>query len=615
MGPSRIALILVMAVLAWGFWQSGDFTEIAAGVAIFLFGMMSLEQGFRTFTGGTLENLLHASTDRLWKSIGFGIVSTTLMQSSTLVSLVTISFVSAQMITLAAGIGVVLGTNIGTTTGAWLIAGLGLRVNIAAYAMPLLVFAVILLFQRSKVAKGLGSILLGVGFLFLGIHFMKEGFDAFQETVDLSAYAMDGMAGLLLYIGIGMLITIIMQSSHATLLVVITALAAGQVTYDNGLAMAIGANLGTAVTTALGGMTAHLGGKRLAVAHVVFNVVTALVAVLLMDWIRLAVDVGGNLLGFAKDDFLLRLALFHTLFNLLGVLIFTPFTKQFASLLERYVQFVSKLTVQPQFLHKDALKVPEVAVAAVRKEVLHLYENAFGLICHGLSLRRRVVRSEQPLQEAVTRTQRIMPLDIDDDYEHRIKSLQSAIVEFISESGAAGLPAAEAERLYELRRASQDIVLAVKDMKHLHKNLSRLALSRNPAIRSRYDEIRVLLAGVLREIEALRAEEQPGASTVLALDASKVNIERFYREFSAGLEAAIRERHMRGAEATSLMNDAGYAYDVARMLISAAQTLLVSHEEDMRAAQTRLALSDEEIEAAAAKPIGEGNAPGEGSRP
>lgn len=598
MTPRALVLAAVLGVLAWGFWQSGDFTEIAAGVAIFLFGMMSLEQGFRTFTGGTLETLLEASTNRLWKSVGFGIASTTLMQSSTLVSLVTISFVSAQMIPLAAGIGVVLGTNLGTTTGAWLIAGLGLRVNISAYAMPLLVFAVVLMFQRGNLAKGLGHILLGVGFLFLGIHYMKEGFDAFQETFDLAAYSMEGMAGLLVYIGIGMLITVIMQSSHATLLVVITALAAGQVTYENGLALAIGANLGTAVTTAVGGMTAHLGGKRLAVAHVVFNVVTALVAVLLMDWIRLGVDIGGNLLGFAKDDFLLRLALFHTLFNLIGVLIFAPFTRQFANLLERYVRFVSKRMVRPQFLHKEALKVPEVTVATVRKEVWHLYENAFALIAHGLSLRRTVIRSEQSLQEAVAHTRRIMPLDIDDDYEQRIKSLQSAIVEFISEGGAAGLPQPAAEQLYELRHASQNIVLAVKDMKHLHKNLSRLGLSRNPAIRERYDEIRVLLAGLLREIEQLR-EEEPTASTVLALDAYRVSVERFYRGFSARLEEAIRERRMRGAEATSLMNDAGYAYDIARMLIEAAQQLLVAKEREVRLAQSQVALTDEEIEAAA----------------
>lgn len=575
MSLRNMALVLALAALAWGFWRSSDFTDIAAGVAIFLFGMMSLERGIHGFAGGTLERLLQAATDRMWKGMAFGIASTAIMQSSTLVALITISFVSAQMIPLVAGIAVVLGTNLGTTTGAWLIAGLGLRVDIAAYAMPLLVFGVVLLFQRGSLARGIGNILLGVGFVFLGIHFIKLGFEAFQHTVDLTAWQAHGLAGLLLYVGIGMLITVIMQSSHATLLVVIAALAAGQVSYDNALALAIGANLGTAVTTALAGFSAHLSGKQLAIVHVAFNLVTALVAVLFIDTLRLVVDAGGDLLGIGADAAALRLALFHTVFNLLGVVLFAPFTRPLAGLLERHVRIGAPQALQPQFLHADALKVPDVAVAAVRNEVLHLYDNAFGVIAHGLSLRRHVIRSGESLTDAVARTPRIMPVDFDEAYEQRIKSIYSAILEFISRTGVAGLPAAAAEELYALREASQNIVLAVKDMKHFHKNLAWLGLSRNSAIRERYDAIRVLLAELLRVIEKLRAGAPDGGSASV-LDAELAKLEGFRRDFTLALEAAIRERRIRASEATSLLKDAGYACDMGRMLASAARTLLVA---------------------------------------
>ena len=134
----RIILPVMCAVLIYGFWVSSDFKEIAAGVAIFLFGMLFLEEGFRAFTGGLLEKLLNKTTDKLWKSISFGVVTTTIMQSSSLVSVITISFLSAELIALASGIGIIFGANIGTTTGAWLIAGLGLKVKISAYAMPML---------------------------------------------------------------------------------------------------------------------------------------------------------------------------------------------------------------------------------------------------------------------------------------------------------------------------------------------------------------------------------------------------------------------------------------------------------------------------------------------
>ncbi|MCK5665297.1 MAG: Na/Pi symporter, partial [Thiotrichaceae bacterium] len=175
----KIFLPTILFVLAYGFWVSPDFKEISAGVAVFLFGMLFLEQGFNAFTGGLLEKILQKTTDKLWKSISFGVVSTTLMQSSSLVSVITISFLSAGLISLAAGIGIIFGANLGTTTGAWLIAGFGLKVKISAYAMPMLVFGIILVFQKSKHLSGIGYILAGLGFLFLGIHHMKEGFEAF----------------------------------------------------------------------------------------------------------------------------------------------------------------------------------------------------------------------------------------------------------------------------------------------------------------------------------------------------------------------------------------------------------------------------------------------------
>jgi phosphate:Na+ symporter len=207
----RILLPSILLVLAYGFWASPDFKEIAAGVAIFLFGMLAMEQGFRAFTGGALERILKGTTDRLWKSLAFGTVTTTIMQSSSLVSVITISFLSAELISLAAGIGIVFGANLGTTTGAWLVAGFGLKLKLSSYAMPIVVFGVVLIFQRSKALHGIGYVLTGIGFLFLGIHHMKEGFEAFKQGIDLSSYAVAGYPGLFVFGGIGNLAPVVMQ--------------------------------------------------------------------------------------------------------------------------------------------------------------------------------------------------------------------------------------------------------------------------------------------------------------------------------------------------------------------------------------------------------------------
>ncbi|MCG5512680.1 Na/Pi cotransporter family protein [Ectothiorhodospira shaposhnikovii] len=587
-------LPLLLLILGYGFWVSPDFKEIAAGVALFLFGMLSLEKGFKAFTGGTLEQVLRASTNRLWKSIAFGITSTTLMQSSTLVSLVTISFVSAEMITLAAGIGVIMGANLGTTTGAWLIAGLGLRVDIAGYAMPALVVGVILLLQRSKVLQGIGYLALGVGFLFLGIHYMKEGFEAFQGAFDLSGYVIPGILGVLLYTGIGMLITVIMQSSHATLLVIITALATGQISYDSALALAIGANLGSAITTAIGGMTANLGGKRLAIAHVLFNVMTATVAIVFIGQMAWAVDHLGALIGLADDEYLLKLALFHTLFNLLGVILLAPFTGVLERALIKYVNPAPKSREKPLYLYPGALETPATAISALRKEVGHLYDNAHDLIAHGVSLRRSVIDSDQSLADAVKNTRRIIPLDVDDVYEAKIKSLHSDIIAFISEIQGRELSQQSVEQLYDLQQASRDIVEAVKATKHLQKNLSRHGLSANPLIRERYDVIRLQIARVLREIRQLRTQD-PETVTRLSLDAIKLSVQKSGRSFTADLNELIRGRRLSSSIATSMMNDENYAFEICSNLIEASHALLLPPTRAEQSAEGQLALNEQDI--------------------
>lgn len=573
----KFTLPFVLLLLAYVLWVGAEFMDLALGVAFFIFGMICLEDGFKAFAGGALETILQRSTNRLWKSLLLGFTSTTIMQSSTLVSLITISFVSSEMIALAGGIGIILGANIGTSTGAWLIAGLGLKVDIGSYAMPMLVFGVLLLMQKSKTIKGAGNLVLGIGFLFFGIHFMKEGFTQLQGSFDLSAYSVSGVYGVLLFTLIGTLITFLMQSSHATLMIVIAALATGQVSYENALALSIGAGLGSAVTTALGGLAANLGGKRVAAAQVVFSLVTTLLAMVLINPLIIAVDWMAVYLGIAAADYLLKLALFQTLFRVLGAVIFMPFINKIEALLIKYIQFVPKSTEQPLYLYPEVLETPSSVVAAVRKEVEHLFDNAFGLLAHGLSLKRSVIESEESLSTEVKNTRRIFPIDVENAYEEKIKSLHSEIVAFISEAQMRESTHVATEELYVLRQASRNIVGAVKGMKHLHNNLSRYGLSSNPAVRERYDQIRLQLARLLRELRLLLKEE-PSSATALSLDSLKLSMQKASRSMIDDLDEMIRYRRLNANIATSIMNDENYVTDIANNLIAAVHTLLSKEE-------------------------------------
>ncbi len=590
----KILLPTIIVILAWGFWISPDFKVISAGVAIFLFGMLSLENGFKVFTGGTLEKILSRFTNSRWKSISFGIVSTSLMQSSSLVSVITISFLSAGLIGLTAGVGIIFGANLGTTTGAWLIAGLGLKVKISAFAMPMLVFGTLLVFQKSKPLKGIGYILAGLGFLFLGIHYMKEGFDAFKDTLDLTQFSVSGLTGLLIYSLIGIAATVIMQSSHATLVLTITALASGQISYDNALALAIGANVGTTITAILGALSSNAQGKRLAAAHLVFNLVTGLVAIVFMNQILFAVNATSNFLGIAADDYTLKLAVFHSFFNLLGVLIMLPLMASLVEWLQRAIPEKQTPRSKPRYLMESVIDYPDTATEAVYNETLHMWDNTVDLIAHGIRVPRDVILDKSH-KVAVLVNQYPMKgeFDLDRYYELKIKSIYGAIIEFISKATFSWENEQSGE-IHWLRKANQEMVEAIKDIKHLQKNLARYTHDRNIYIQREYNRIRIQLIDMVLAIEAIRYPEENDVPALM-IDALKLDAKNEQTRQNETINEMILNHHIDTDMATSLMNDKTYAYDFARKLISVAETLFVKHNKALTEADKTIQLDESEI--------------------
>jgi len=595
----KILLPTILMILAYGFWISPDFKVIAAGVSIFLFGMLSLEEGFKTFSGGTLEKVLQKSTDKLSKSIGFGILTTTIMQSSSLVSVLTISFLGAGLIGLAQGIGIVFGANIGTTTGAWLVAGLGLKVKISAYAMPMLVFGVILIFQKAKSLKGIGYILAGLGFLFLGIHYMKDGFEAFKDTIDLANYAVTGYKGLFIFTGIGIFATVVMQSSHATLVLIITALAAGQISYENALALAIGANVGTTITAILGAMSSNIVGKQLAGAHLIFNGVTGLIAILFIHQLMYSVDFISNLVGIANDDYTLKLAVFHTIFNVIGVLVMIPFIGKLVTFLESVLKVDSSLSDagydSARYLNDSVLTLPSTSMAAIIRETKHLYDNAFEIITHGLNLKRSNIISTMSLDEVIQDDYSKETVNIDEFYTNKIKGIYGEIIDF-SAKAQSDMSPADIEVLYKLKLANRDLVEAVKDTKHLQKNLLTYTQSTNTHIKEQYNLIRKSLAELLRNINIIATTDEEDV-ILLLLSKAKVHTEKYDIVANGTLDRLIRERLITNEMATSLMNDSAYAYDISKNLIAMAEITFTDRNAHAVNLNEEMAMNDEDIEA------------------
>ena len=594
----RIFLPSIFIILAYGFWISPNFKEIAAGVAIFLFGMVSLEEGFKAFSGGTLERILQKSTDRLPKSIGFGFIATAIMQSSSLVSVLTISFIGAGLIGLTQGIGIILGANIGTTTGAWLMAGFGLKVKISAYAMPMLVFGVILIFQKAKSLKGIGYILTGLGFLFLGIHYMKDGFEAFKQTIDLASFAVDGFKGLMIFIGIGILATVVMQSSHATIVLILAALSVGQITYENALALTIGANIGTTITAVIGSLSSNIDGKRLAGAHFIFNVVTAFVAVVIMDQIIYAVEVISQFIGIANDNHTLKLAVFDSLFKVMGVLMFIPFVDKLVDFLENTLKSSKRdenNEERVRYLNDSVLELPTTALASIKRETEHLYDNAFEIIAHGLNLKRSNIVSDMDLDRVIAEPYSPEPIDMDAFYQHKIKGIYGEILDF-STRAQSHMPPEYIEELYQMKLSNRDIVQAIKDTKHLQKNMLKYTVSNNVHIKEQYDGIRKGLADLLRTIYTIRTTDEYDEFVTL-LTKAKLHTEEYDLITNGTLDNLIRQSLITNEMATSLMNDSAYAYEISQRLIDMAEILFIKGDEESRSLYKELSIDDDDLEA------------------
>ncbi len=586
--PSIIILLLV------GFWASPDFQTIAAGVSIFLFGMYFLENGFNAFTGGLLEKLLAKTTDKLWKSIGFGVVSTTIMQSSSLVSVISISFISAGLISLAAGIGIIFGANLGTTTGAWMIAAFGLKVKISAYAMPMLVVGLVLSFQKSKHLRGFGYILAGLGFLFLGIHYMKEGFEAFKDQIDLAEFAIPGIKGLLIYTLIGMAATVVMQSSHATMVLIITALSLQHVTYENAIALAIGANIGTTITAIIGSLSSNYQGKRLAGAHLIFNVTTGLIAIIGIQFIIQVVDYLSTLLGIGAEDYTLKLAVFHTVFNFVGVAVMAPFVGRLVIFLEKTIKPRKKDITEPYFLNDAALEFPETLIKSVRNEIIHLYNNTALLFINGLHMEQSMLEEGKDLRKEIREDQKIVEYDFDERYQTKVKPLFAAIIEYISR-GQGSVPAEQQSQLFELRLACLKLSESIKAVDGLRDNMTSYFKSNNEVVRNEYNNMRIHIASVIKELDKLKNDKDNDANILIGLDELRIQIKKYRKKTIERLDELIRKGKIDSFTATSIMNDRTFTREAVKGMLDVGKILFSTSDVELKKVEEMISLSEKEV--------------------
>jgi len=571
----RLLLPLFLLFLAYMMIISSEAKVIMAGIAVFLIGMFFMEEGFKRFAGSMLQRILEKSTDTLPKAIFSGFFITSIVQSSSLVAVITISFLSAEMMGLSQAVGVVFGSNLGTTSTAWIVALFGVKVNIAYYAMPMLIFGSVLRIGSSKTYQGIGAILLGLGFVFLGIAYLKEGFDSLKEIIDLAQFSQEGFAGILLYVAMGAAVTVIIQSSSATMAIVITALAAGQILYTDALSMAVGANIGTTVTAILGALTSNANGKRLAAAHLVFNMVTAVIAIAFLYQLRDFVDILADFFGISQTNTVLKLALFHTLFNLIGVLVMTPFTSRLVRMLKRLFRSEHEHRGKAKYLDKTHVQVQSSAIKVIEKETEHLYDVALEALMHGLLLQRHEVFSNDIA--VYTRHSDEFKVDIDGFYHRRVKGIYGEILEYAA-LAMTGMDEVGKKRVYELQVANRDIIEALKHVRELHKNMLLFVEHANPNIEKEYNFLRVRIANLVRDINRVR-KNPDDISVLQEINMIRNDLKTFDIIGSGRIDELIRHNKIDPRMAISLINDTAFAGIIMSKLLEMATILWIGDAE------------------------------------
>ena len=464
-----------------------DLFMALGALGLILLGMDWMTQGLKLAAGPRMVQGLQRFTGTPLSAVAIGTAATVAVQSSSAVTVTIIGFVNANILSLRNAAYVIYGSNVGTSFTGWFVALVGLQFKIDALALPVIGIGILAkTFINKALWQGVGQGLAGFGLLFLGIGFLKASFDAAFIDIEFGALAQLGVLGLLLAVLIGALLSTLMQASAAVIALVITAVATGAVPLTLGAAFVIGANLGTTSTALLSTLAATAKAKRLAWLHLIFNVLTGVVALLILQPL-LWLIVWGQQSWFDSNHAAFSLALFHTLFNVLGVLLMWPITERLVLWLHQ--KFRAQSMLQLTVLDRSSLALPALALK-------------------GLS-----IEQQQVLQGFCQLMAQIGTASFDHNQLDELKQLQRDIAGFASLLSQQALSKEESKALQHISQSQLRLEMLFQMVPHFEKQaMERPAAFERSAIF--WDQLAALtlpgdseqIARLYREISRYRHE-------------------------------------------------------------------------------------------------------------
>lgn len=442
-----------------------DLLPLLAGLGLFMLGMKLLEEAISALAGVTFRRFVRDHANTPLRGVAVGTAVTAIVQSSSLVSLLVLAFVGAGILPLAGAIGVILGANLGTTTTGWLVATLGLKLDLSSLALALVGAGGLgsALLPKGARLREFAALVVALGLLLFGLDLMKQGVEEFAAQFDVSPFAGLPLWAMAL-LGIG--VTAVIQSSSAAMMIALSALHGGMFGLEAAAAFAAGTGVGTTVTAMIGAFGGSPDKKRVAAAHVGFNLFKAVLALLLIQPL-----LGALALLPVLADPLLQLVAFHTSYNVIGIVLIWPFIGRAARALQ--ARFQNPQLQVNRYLHGTGAEVPEAAVEAVEKEARR------GL-CMAIGLNRYALRLHPPERSPWVDVDARDPADgrrsYGDRYE-RLKRLEGELAEYVLELETRELPADLLRRLNAQLQALRDAVISAKSIKDIRGNLVDLRMA------------------------------------------------------------------------------------------------------------------------------------------
>lgn len=365
-----------------------DLLKLIGSLAFFLFGMKLMSESLQKVAGDKMRSILEAMTSNKFKGILTGVIITAIIQSSSATTVMVVSFVNAGLLTLAQSIGVIMGANIGTTVTAWLISLLGFKIDISAFALPLIGLSLPLIFSKVSKRRSIGELVVGFAMIFMGLSYLNSSVPDINSNPEIlefiSSYSSSGYWSLLFFLAVGTILTLVLQSSSASMALTLVMCYNGWIGFDMAVAMVLGQNIGTTITANLAALVANSTAKQAAMAHLLFNVFGVFIAMVffkpfeyLVFWVMTTLDmhlplpVNGQTIIEANAAMPLALSIYHTIFNITNTLVLVWFVPSLTKLVRIIIRTNDEddVVFKLSYINTGLLNFDELSALQARKEV------------------------------------------------------------------------------------------------------------------------------------------------------------------------------------------------------------------------------------------------------